>query len=548
MITLTAQDIEKGPTRILPRVRRLGVLMNRDKALISTIYSCFKQHVTYILLDPDWPDDRLRSVVKNLEIDQIITNRTYAPRLGQANSIIVEDQDIICFESGNQSNGIAYILYTSGTTGQPNGVAIPFDALSNFIEGICEIIDFSPEKRIACFTTVTFDIFFLESIMALYEGLTVMLANEEEQRNPKFMAKLIQDGEVDMIQMTPSRMRLLLNYDKELSCLKKVKEIMVGGEPFPLSLLRTLQEKTTAKIYNMYGPTETTIWSTVSDLTHKDRIDIGCPIKNTEVYIVDENLSILPNGQAGEMCISGKGLAAGYAGKEDLTARKFIYLPQKPSVRVYRTGDIGRYLPDGNLEYLGRIDNQIKLRGHRIELEEIEEHLNEINGINQAVVIVSETSETDHVLEAIYTGDVSLTQKEIIEHLSSKLPEYMIPVKFKCVERFILTPSGKIDRKKVSDCVEVRTENSIIQDANTSRLSDTQKKVIDVITTNANLSIDDITLETEFMKAGVNSITFIKIVVALEDEFGFEFDDEMLLLTVFPTIKSIIEYVETKVK
>lgn len=162
--------------------------------------------------------------------------------------------------------------------------------------------------------------------MALYKGLTVILANKEEQRNPKFMAQLIRDNAVDMVQMTPSKMQLLLNHDKELFCLKNVKEIMIGGEPFPISLLHTLQEKTTAKIYNMYGPTETTIWSTVSDLTCRDRIDIGRPIKNTEVYIVNENLSILPVGEVGEICIAGKGLAKGYVGRSDLTKEKFIYL------------------------------------------------------------------------------------------------------------------------------------------------------------------------------------------------------------------------------
>lgn len=227
---------------------------------------------------------------------------------------------------------VVYILYTSGTTGTPKGVKVTWEGLLNFIEGISEIIDFSPGKRIACFTTVAFDIFFLESIMALYKGLTVVLANEDEQRNPRLMAKLIHDNAVDMVQMTPSRMQVLLNHDKELSCLKNVKEIMIGGEAFPLGLLKTLQAKTNAKIYNMYGPTETTIWSTVSDLTQKDRIDIGRPIKNTEVYIVDESLSILPEGQVGEICIAGKGLARGYVGKNDLTIEKFIYLPQNQTL------------------------------------------------------------------------------------------------------------------------------------------------------------------------------------------------------------------------
>lgn len=292
---------------------------------------------------------------------KILTHKKYRKNFNEEKVIYIDENETVDFREESNKSESAYILYTSGTTGIPKGVEVTREGLFNFIEGISEIIDFSAGKRIACFTTVSFDIFILESIMALYRGLVVVLANEDEQRNPRLMAKLIQDNEVDMVQMTPSRMQLLLNYDKELSCLKNVKEIMIGGESFPLSLLRRLKEKTNAKIYNMYGPTETTIWSTVSDLTQKDRIDIGRPIKNTEVYIVDESLSILPEGQVGEIYIAGKGLARGYVGKNDLTIEKFIYLPQKPDVRVYRTGDMGRYLPDGDLEYLGRTDNQVKI-------------------------------------------------------------------------------------------------------------------------------------------------------------------------------------------
>jgi acyl-CoA synthetase (AMP-forming)/AMP-acid ligase II/acyl carrier protein len=323
---------------------------------------------------------------------------------------------------------------------------------------------------------------------------------------------------------------------------------MIGGEPFPLSLLRALQEKTTAKIYNLYGPTEATIWSTVSNLTHKDQIDIGNPIKNTEIYIVDENLFVLPSGQAGEICIAGKGLAKGYVGRDDLTVEKFVYLPQNPDVRVYRTGDMGRYLPDGNLECLGRTDNQVKIRGHRIELEEIESHLNQVDGINQSVVIALETSETDKILEAFYTSNDTLYQKDIIAFLSSKLPEYMIPVIFKRVEDFIQTANGKIDRKRVLECIEIKTDDTITVDFHRSELNEVQSKAFNVIVSTLDSKFGDITLETPFAGAGVDSITFITIVVALEGEFEFEFDDEMLLITAFPTIKSMMEYVESKVQ
>lgn len=516
------------------------LLMKRNQELLFAILHLLNKEITYIPIDPTYPMGRIQYIVNDSDANFLFNNT-------DININLLNTKD--CHTgNGFYGNDIVYILYTSGSTGNPKGVKITREALFNFMDGISEVIDFSPEKRIACLTSVSFDIFFLESIMALYKGLTVVLANEDEQRNAKFMAKLIHDKAVDMIQMTPSRMQLLLNHDKKLSCLKNVKEIMIGGEPFPLSLLRTIQEKTTAKIYNMYGPTETTIWSTVSDLTHKNRVDIGRPIKDTKIFIVDENLYILSNGQAGEICISGKGLAQGYVGRDDLTAEKFICLPQKPDFRIYRTGDMGRYLTGGDLEYLGRTDNQVKIRGHRIELEEIEMQLNQFDGIKQSVVIVLEIGETDKILEAFYTSDSALEQKDISDYLSLKLPEYMIPTIFKHVESFIQTANGKIDRKRVLECVEIKINDPTVKDSNTNELGNVQQKAFEVIVSNLNSRIDNVTLETSFGGAGVDSITFITIVVALEGEFNFEFDDEMLLITAFPTIKSMTEYVESKTK
>ena len=525
----------------------VAILLNRSRALFSLVNQCFINNVQYVLLDPTWPKDRILFLCYSLNPKTIYTSVEYANMFDCDNAVILDPDAIYQLANSLSSNDIAYINYTSGSTGTPKGVEITRASLFNFIEGISEIIDFTSKKRIACLTTVSFDIFFLESIVALYKGLTVVLANEEEQRNPKLMAKLIQDNAVDMIQMTPSRMQLLLNHDKELSCLKNVKEIMIGGETFPLSLLRTLQEKTVAKIYNMYAPTETTIWSTVSDVTHKDRIDIGRPIKNTEIYIVDESLSILSDGQAGEICIAGKGLAKGYVNQDDLTTEKFIYLPQKPDIRVYRTGDMGRYLPDGDLEYLGRTDNQVKIRGHRIELEEIETHINQFVGIKQSIVIALETGENDKVLEAFYTSDSRINSKDIIEYLSSKLPSYMIPVVFKHVENFIQTANGKIDRKRVLECIEIKPDTITLQNL-ASDLNAIQKKALSIIESNLEAKItDEISLDTDFTSIGVDSITFIKVIVALEVEFDFEFDDEMLLITKFPTIKTMVEYIESKV-
>ena len=515
---------------------RTAVLMKRSPELLFAIYALHNRGITYVPVDPAYPEERINDIIFSSNATDIIN-----------------DTDLeIAFDKPkldiNKENNIVYVLYTSGSTGIPKGVEVTLDGFNNFVEGISEIIDFSPGKRIVCFTTVSFDIFFLESIMALQKGLTVVLANEDEQRNPKLMAKLIKNNDVDMIQMTPSRMQLLLNHDKELSCLQNVKEIMIGGEPFPLRLLKTLQEKTTSKIYNMYGPTETTIWSTVSNLTEKNQIDIGYPIKNTEIYIVDENLYMLSNGQAGEICIAGKGLAKGYVGRDDLTSEKFIFLPQNPDIKVYRTGDMGRYLPDGNLEYLGRTDNQVKIRGHRIELEEIETHMNQYNGIKQSVVVALEISETDKILDAFFTSESNVDSKDITDYLSSKLPDYMIPVRFRRVEEFIQTVNGKIDRKRVLECIEIKSKEIASDTSIYDGLPVVQKRAFDIIISNLKekKKMEEISLDMDFNSIVLDSITFIEIVVAFECEFNFEFDDEMLLITKFPTIKSMVEYVEAK--
>ena len=556
--TLTGEELAARVNHVCTYLDRystgdtvIGLALPRTPDLMVVILAALELKIPFIPIDIHQPAERINYIIAQAGINAIITTHEIDLNYEFENLIYMDDIDFSVQSNAEVSHfdsEVVYILFTSGSTGRPKGVEVTWEGFENFIEGISDIIDFSPGKRIACLTTVTFDIFFLESITAIYKGLTVVLADEKEQLNPKLMAKLIEDNQIDMIQMTPSRLQLLLNHDKELSCLKNVKEIMIGGEVFPLSLLRTLQEKTTAKIYNMYGPTETTIWSTVSDLTNKDHVDIGRPIKDTEIYIVDENLVILPDGQAGEICIAGKGLAKGYVGQRDLTADKFISLPQKQNLRVYRTGDLGKFLPDGNLTYLGRMDNQVKVRGHRIDLEEIETYLNQFQGIKQSVVVALELSDTDKLLYAYFTSDIEINNKVIKDFLAQKLPEYMIPVEYKRLEEFAYTANGKIDRNKVSECIEIKSDKGSPEVLASKELTNMQKKIFNIIISNLSEKVSgNAYVNTDFASVGLDSITFIKIIVALEGEFDFEFEDEMLLITKFPTIKSMIDYVESKI-
>lgn len=546
MYVITKDLVRNNCTYKCASYDRIGILLDRNRAMLSAMYNAYQNHITYVPMDPFLPDERIDKIVADSQLDCIITCEKYKSRIKNCDVTLVNEDDVIQFEQSRKYNDVAYILYTSGSTGTPNGVEVTYEALKNLIEGVSSVIDFSPNKRIACFTNVSFDIFFLESIMALEKGLSVVLADEYEQKNPKLMAKLISDNRVDMIQMTPSRMQLLINHDPELKHLTNVKEIMIGGEAFPLTMLKILQEKTCAKIYNMYGPTETTVWSTISDLTCKNRIDIGTPILNTQIYIVDSDMNIVPDGEKGEICIAGKGLAKGYLEQVDLTAEKFVYLPQYPTVKVYRTGDYGRYLTYGALECLGRMDNQIKIRGHRIELEEVEYNITQFDGIVQSVVIATNVGELEYKLEAFFTSSNDVDIEKLREFLQEKIPNYMIPLLYKRVDSFMYTPNGKIDRKRVRECFEYFDDHPSEKTSGAQILTDFQKEILGVILSNIEDKSIFLEPQTDLSNAGMDSITFIKIVVSLEATYDFEFSDEKLLMSEFPTVKSLIEYVESE--
>ena len=257
----------------------------------------------------------------------------------------------------------------------------------NFIYGITDRIDFSSEKTILAVTTISFDIFVLETLLPLTKGLRVIIADENQQKNGEELNNLIIDNNVNIFQTTPSRIQMMLSYENSSSAFGLLDEVIVGGEELPKKLLDELKKICKGKIYNMYGPTETTIWSLIQELTHKEKVDIGRPIFNTNVYIMNQYQNLNPIGVAGELYIAGDGLARGYLNKPELTAEKFVSNPFVPGERMYRTGDLARWLPDGNIEFLGRIDNQVKIRGYRIELGEIENCLLKHELVKEAVVI-----------------------------------------------------------------------------------------------------------------------------------------------------------------
>ncbi len=565
---LTYQELNNMSNQLARRIKLLKVqpndivciVINRSFQMLIGILGALKAGVAFLPIDPEFPQERIKYMLEDSKVRIIITQSELRDRVNFFNgeTIYVDEQ---CLFDGDNSNlqkvtdasALAYVIYTSGSTGKPKGVMIEHKAIGNLLQGISRKIDISNQKTILALTTISFDIFVMETLIPLAIGLKIVIADENEQKNPKLLSNLIINSKVDILQITPSRMQLLLNHNKSLACLRDLKIIMIGGEPISQVFLEKIKSYTEAKIFNMYGPTETTVWSTVSDLTESTCVNIGKPIINTQIYIVDENNSLVTEGTEGELCIGGNGLSRGYLYNPEATSEKFILNPFALGQMMYKTGDLARWLPDGNIEFIGRIDNQVKIRGYRIELEEVETFILKYKGIRQAVVSVWEGNENNKYLCAYVVSDEELLAMNLRDYLLKVLPDYMIPTYFIRLNNIPQTPNGKIDRKAlpVPEPVLLQSEQKImVQHQEKSDVSSIELKIREIIKDNIDgtMTIEQIGVDRSLVDLGINSITLIKIIVSIEDEFKFEFGNEDLDANKFPTLKSLISYVENMVK
>ena len=513
----------------------VAIAVPRSVYLIASVIACLDCGIVYFPIDIEGqPKNRINYALNSANIQTVVTLSSVNYDFGDRNIIYLDKCNI---ESDNIKlsfdSELAYILYTSGTTGNPKAVEVTRKGLINFIVSIPRIIKFAENDIIASFTNFTFDIFFLEAVLPLYCGMTVVLATKEQMENPRKSVKLLLDKKVTMLQSTPSRLRLLKLIDSELNCLKNLKTIMIGGEPFPVELLCSLQKIKDCNIYNMYGPTETTIWSSIADLTNTHEIHIGLPIHNTNFYLLDNNLNPVSKGQQGEICIGGLGLADGYLDNIKQTEKSFVYLPFKPFERVYITGDLGFYDENDKLIFIGRKDSQIKINGNRVELEEVEECLNSLKNIDISVVCFDfEHNE----LIAFYMAQYEIDEHETINELKQLIPDYMIPHKYVLIEKIYYTDSGKVNRKEMLNIYYKKIANSDF-DYNKSEIG---KKITDIAVNILNSKVIDMSEPLDLI--GFDSIKYITFIVELENEFDIEFGEDKLTMASFKDMNELMNY------
>ncbi|MBF0318975.1 MAG: amino acid adenylation domain-containing protein [Nitrospirae bacterium] len=436
-----------------------GIMMERSEWLVAGILGILKASAAYVPIDPGLPLKRILYIVGNSGCKVVVTSDRYVREFSDTLSCVL--CNVTNIEEGGASNppkeitpeSPAYVTYTSGSTGNPKGVVVTHSNVVSFSANMAGVFGLTSADRIYALTTVIFDISVLELIESLLIGMTVVLSQDAETAHPHRILQTLRESAITAFQVTPSRLKLLLD-GSEVDALNTLRVLIIGGEPLPADLFERMKPLFgTVNVFNVYGPTETTIWSTGKRL-NDGVLNIGRPLLNEAVYILSADGSLLPREVPGEICIGGAGVSRGYYNQERLTADKFIENPRIGRGRIYRTGDLGRWLSTGELECLGRTDDQLKIRGYRVEPGEIEARIKGHSSVRDAAVIATATDSTEKELVAFTilnnTLDRELNELQLRDYLSLALPDYMIPTSFEFIDKFPYTANGKIDRKTLS--------------------------------------------------------------------------------------------------
>ncbi|WP_166924923.1 non-ribosomal peptide synthetase [Flavobacterium poyangense] len=487
----------------------IAVLLERSADMVVLLLSIWKTGRSYIPLDPNFPKDRLEYIIDNSQSKTLIYEKEYA--LKSSNEVTTVALETI-LETAKQYKGVvtekaiasdtAYIIYTSGSTGNPKGVEIGHQSLVNFLTSMQKGLQFSTADTLFSVTTYSFDISILEFFTPLLSGSVLYVANQQVVADPRLIIEKIEEIQPTIIQATPSFYQMLFNADWKGS--KKLK-VLCGGDLLSEALAEKLIHHS-LEVWNMYGPTETTIWSSMKQvLQPKDASNIGSPIQNTQFYILDQFFNPQPIGFTGAIYIAGDGLAKGYYKNESLTKTKFIHNPFNEGSLLYETGDVGKWNTKGEIEFSGRNDFQVKIRGYRIELGDIESTILHYSETLKQVIVEAKEVNAEKVLVAYIVSASVLDKAELRGFLQQKLPEYMIPGFYVQLEEMPLTANGKINRKALPGILE----NDLIRREYEAPGNEVEQKLATIW--QDILNIEKVGITDNFFELGGTSLQIIKL-------------------------------------
>ncbi|MFC9843950.1 amino acid adenylation domain-containing protein [Streptomyces sp. NPDC060223] len=495
----------------------VGVHLERSAELIVALVAVLKAGGAYVPLDPGYPAERLEYMLADARVPVLLTGAGLAAPAAPEGTVVIEVDRTAAADRPSEDldplagpEHLAYVIYTSGSTGKPKGVQIPHRALLNLLNSFGRDLELTDEDRLLAVTSLSFDIAGLEVYLPLLTGAELIVAPDIAVDGPRLREHVERSG-ATVIQATPSSWRLLIEAGLDADPGLRV---ISGGEALPEDLAHELTDRFPV-VWNAYGPTETTIWSCLDRVRPAEPVTLGRPIANTQVYVLDESFAPVPEGVPGDLYIAGDGLARGYSGRGDLTADRFVPDPytDRAGARMYRTGDVARWLPDGRLEFLGRSDHQVKVRGFRIELGEIESVLSRHPGVGRVVVVARKDQPGDARLAAYLTaeGEVPPAAAELRALAAESLPEYMVPSAFVVLDAFPLTPNGKVDRLALpAPGREETTAGAFVAPRN-----ETERQLAGIW--QDVLGVERVGVTDAFLELGGNSISALRVIMRLPD-------------------------------
>lgn len=524
---------------------RVGLHLERNTSMIPAMLGVLQSGACYVPLDPDYPEQRLARMIDDAQLRLIISSSAHLGLLPKSETPVVfldEQQAAIDaqprkpVEAKLDPTSLAYMIYTSGSTGQPKGVMIPHAAVVNFLRSMAREPGMQQGETLLAVTTFSFDIAVLELMLPLSVGGRVVVAQRTDLVDAEKMHKLAAENHVDVMQGTPSTFRMLLSAGWQPAPDLKV---LCGGEPMPPDLARQLLAGG-CDLWNMYGPTETTIWSTVEHVSEVgDAIPIGHPIDNTQCYVLDEDRRLVPPGVPGELYLGGLGVAAGYWQRPDLTAERFVADPfaAESGSMMYATGDRVRWRHDGVLEFFGRRDHQVKIRGYRVELGDIETALNAHPQIGEAVVDVRDARLVAFMIpQASGNGTELPTPAQLQEFLAEQLPEYMIPTAMVFLETMPRTPAGKVNRQALPD---PGREQMATSEGYVAPRTDLEAQIASIWA--EVLGIEKVGVQDNFFELGGHSLLATQVMSRLQTQFRLEIPLRQLFDR--PTVATLAELI-----